>query len=92
MFVFVLLCITLCLFSSFAIILKRKRKLVALLLLSYRCITINNLWLFLTVPWVILQGVIVVFPDHTHLLFEPHKQPTSTTVIQGPKLQCVLPS
>ena len=41
----------LCVHSSFAIILKRKRKLVALLLLSYRCIvTINVLWLFLTVP------------------------------------------
>ena len=51
---------------SFAIILKRKRKLVALLLLSYRCIvTINVLCLFLTVPWVGLQCVIVVFPDHT---------------------------
>ena len=24
--------------------------------------------LFLTVPWVDLQYVIVVFPDHTHLL------------------------
>ena len=60
----------LCVHSSFAIILKRKRKLVALLLLSYRCIvTINVLWLFLTVPWVGLQYVIVVFPDHTHLLF-----------------------
>ena len=56
--------------SSFAIILKRKRKLVALLLLSYRCIvTIYVLWLFLTVPWVCLQYVIVVFPDYTHLLF-----------------------
>ena len=56
--------------SSFAIILERKRKLVALLLLSYRCIvTINVLWLFLTVPWVGLQCVIVVFPDHTHLPF-----------------------
>ena len=31
--------------------------------------TINVLWLFLTVPWVGLQYVIVVFPDHTHLLF-----------------------
>ena len=42
-FVFVLLCIE-CVHSSFAIILKRKRKLVALLLLSYRCIvTINVL-------------------------------------------------
>ena len=67
-----LLCYALrCVHSSFAIILKRKRKLVALLLLSYRCIvTINVLWLFLTVPWVGLQYVIVVFPDHTHLLFE----------------------
>ena len=62
----------LCVHFSFAIILKRKRKLVALLLLSYRCIvTINVLWLFFTVPWVVLQYVIVVFPDHTHLLFCP---------------------
>ena len=60
----------LCAQSSFVIILKRKRNMVALLLLSYRCIvTINVLWLFLTVPWVCLQCVTVVFPDHTHLLF-----------------------
>ena len=60
----------LCVHSSFEIILKRKRKLVALLLLSYRCIvTINVLWLFLTMPLVGLQYVILVFPDHTHLLF-----------------------
>ena len=26
-------------------------------------------WLFLMVPWVGLQYVIVVFPDHTHFLF-----------------------
>ena len=25
--------------------------------------------LFLAVPWVCLRFVIVVFPDHTHLLF-----------------------
>ena len=56
--------------SSFAIILKRMRKPVVLLLLSYSCIvTINVLWAFLTVPWVGLQYVIVVFPDHTYLLF-----------------------
>ena len=55
--------------SSFEIILMRKRKLVVLLLLSYRCIvTINVLWLFLAVPWVGLQCVIVVFPDHTRLV------------------------
>ena len=60
-----------CAHYSFAIILKRKRKLVALLLLSYRCIvTINVRWLFLTVRWVGLQYVILVFPDHTHLIFE----------------------
>ena len=60
----------LCVHSSFAIILKRKRKLVALLLLSYRCIiTVNAMWLFLTMSWVGLQCAIVVFPNHTHLLF-----------------------
>ena len=51
----------LCVHSSFAIILKRKRKLVALLLLSYRCIiTKNVLWLFLRVLWVDLQCVILI--------------------------------
>ena len=59
-----------CVHSSFAIILKRKRKLVVLLILSYRCIVaIYVLWLILTVPWDGLQYVIVVLPDHTHLLF-----------------------
>ena len=44
MFVFNLLFITLCPF--YAIILKRKRKLVALLLFSYRCLDpVNVLWL-----------------------------------------------
>ena len=60
----------LCVLSSFAIILTRKRELVALLLFSFRCIvTVNILWLYLTVPWVGLQCLIVVFADHTHLLF-----------------------
>ena len=57
----------LCVQPSFAIILKRKRKLVALLLQKYY--TIHVLWLLLTVPWAGLQYVIVVFPYHTHLLF-----------------------
>ena len=26
-------------------------------------------WLLLAVPWVCLQFVIMVFPDHTHCLF-----------------------
>ena len=57
--------------SSFLVILTRKREIVALLLLSFGClVTVNVLWLFLTVPWVGLQFVIVVFPDHTHLPFE----------------------
>ena len=60
----------LCVHSSFAIILKGKIKLVTLLVLSYRCIvTINVLWLFLTVQSAGLQCMIVVFPDRSHLLF-----------------------
>ena len=45
-----------------------KRELVALLSLSSWCLVIV-VWLFLAVPRVFLQFVIVVFPDHTHLLF-----------------------
>ena len=51
--------------SSFAINLIGKRELVALLSLSSWCLVIV-VWLFLAVPWVFLQFVIVVFPDHTH--------------------------
>ena len=54
--------------SSFAIILMGKRELVALLSLSSWCLVIV-VPLFLTVPWVCLQFVIVVFPDHTQLIF-----------------------
>ena len=44
--------------------------MVALILLSFGClVTVNILWLFLTVPWVGLECVIVVFSDHTHLLY-----------------------
>ena len=62
------LCLSLfCCASLFANILKRKRKLVALLVLSYRCIvTTNVLWLFLAVLWVGMQCVFVIFSDHTH--------------------------
>ena len=66
LFCYALLCVHL----SFAIILKRKMKVVALLLLSYGCLVTKNVpWLFLTVRWVGLQYVIVVFPDHTHFFF-----------------------
>ena len=45
--------------SSFAIILTRKRDLVALRLLSFGCLAIVNIpRLFLMVPWVGLQFVV----------------------------------
>ena len=43
-------------------------KLVALLNLSSWCLVMVE-WVFLAVPWGCLPFVIVVFPDHTHLLF-----------------------
>ena len=54
--------------SSIAIILMGKRELVALLNLSSCCLVIVEL-LFLAVQWGCMRFVIVVFPDHTHLLF-----------------------
>ena len=54
--------------SSIAIILMGKRELVALLNLSSWCLVMVER-LFLAVPWGCLRFVIVVFPDHTHLLF-----------------------
>ena len=64
-------CALLCVLSSFAIILKRKKELVALLILSYGCcVTVNVLRFFLMAPGVGgLSCVIVVFPNHTQLLF-----------------------
>ena len=54
--------------SSFTIILMGKRELVALLGFSSWC-PMMAVWLVLAVPRVCLRFVIVVFPDHTHLLF-----------------------
>ena len=43
--------------------------------LCFRClVTVNDLWLFLMVPWVGLQHVIVVFPNHTHFLMLLQKE------------------
>ena len=61
-------CALLCVRSSFAIISKGKRELVALLSLSSWCLVIS-VSLFFTMPRFCLQFVIVVFPDHTYLLF-----------------------
>ena len=53
---------------SFAIILMGKRELIALLSMSFWCL-VAVVWLFIVVSRVYLQFVIVVFLDHTHLLF-----------------------
>ena len=63
-------CALLYVHSSIAIILMGKRELIALLNLSSWCFVIVER-LFLAVPRGCLQFVIVVFPDHTHLLFLP---------------------
>ena len=60
-------CTLLYVHSSIAIILMGKRELIALLNLSSWCLVMVER-LFLTVPRGCLQFVIVVFPDHTHLL------------------------
>ena len=61
-------CTLLYVHSSIAIILMGKRELVALLNLSSWCLVMVKR-LFLEVPWGCLRFVIVVFPDHTHILF-----------------------
>ena len=59
--------------SSIAIILMGKREMVALLNLSSWCLGMVKR-LFLAVPRGCLRFVIVVFPDHTHLLFLIHNK------------------
>ena len=61
-------CTLLYVHSSIAIILMGKRELIGLLNLSSWCLVMVER-LFLEVPRGCLQFVIVVFPDHTHLLF-----------------------
>ena len=63
-------CTLLYVHPSIAIILMGKRELIALLNLSSWCLVVVER-LFLAVPRGCLQFVIVVFPDHTHLLFLP---------------------
>ena len=75
-------CTLLYVHSSIAIILMRKRELVALLNLSSWCLVMVER-LFLAVLGGCLQFVIVVFPDHTHLLFLSR---------QGPHLDVAIPA
>ena len=70
-------CTMLCVLSSFVVIWggggrerERERAGRFTLCLSSLCIVVVvAMWLFLAVPWVGLQCVIVVFPDHMRLLF-----------------------
>ena len=62
-------CTLLYVHSSFAFILMGKRELVGLLSLSCWCL-VMVVWLFLAVPWVCLQLVIVVSPDHAHYFLQ----------------------
>ena len=86
-----LLCYALlCVNSSFAITLKMKRNLVALLLLSYRCIGYYKCSVALPHgAWVGLQYVTVVFPDHTHLLFSYDVLKTKLNPIPFIALTCM---
>ena len=61
-------CTLLCVHSGITIILVGRRGLVALLGLSSWCLVVVGR-LFLAVPLGCLRFVIVVFPDHTHLLY-----------------------
>ena len=72
-------CTLLYIHSSIAIILMGKRELIALLNLSSWCLVMVER-LFLAMPRGCLQFVIVVFPDHTHLLFL-NKHPNILTLI-----------
>ena len=61
-------CTLLCVLSGVAVVLVERRELIALLNLSSWCLVMVER-LFLAVPRDCLWFVIVVFPDHTHLLF-----------------------
>ena len=72
-------CTLLYVHSSIAIILMGKRELIALLYSSSWCLVMVER-LFLAVPRGCLQFVIVVFPDHTHLLtLKEHRDRGSIT-------------
>ena len=74
---------------SIAIILMGKRELIALLNLSSWCLVMVER-LFLTVPRGCLQFVIVVFPDHTHLLFFKLCKAAGSTIHGGTRVCQVL--
>ena len=75
-------CTLLYVHSRIAIILMGKRELVALLNLSSWCLVMVER-LFLAVPWGCLRFVILVFPDHTPLLFLLKQQGYVFPIISG---------
>ena len=72
--------------SSIAVILMGKRELIALLNLSSWCLLMVER-LFLAVPRGCLQFVIVVFPDHTHLLFLKQLREGAIITLSGNEFQ-----
>ena len=56
-------------YVSFLILQSSCRGRESLLLYLY-CLIVGVIWPFLIVLWVDLQCVVVVFSDHTHLLFD----------------------
>ena len=64
-------CALLSVHSSFAIISMGKRELIPLHGLSSWCL-MTVVWLFVTMPWVCLQFLVVVFPAHTHFVCFKH--------------------
>ena len=75
-------CTLLYVHSSIAIIFMWKRELVVLLNLSSWCLVMVD-WLFLAVPWGCLRFVIVIFPDHSHLLFLTRDQGVAGSNLTG---------
>ena len=82
-------CTLLYVHSSIAIILMGKRELIALLNLSSWCLVMVE-GLFLAVPRGCLQFVIVVFPDHTHLLFWIYYKQQSNHKLTDMKISLVM--
>ena len=52
--------------------------------------TVSVLWLFLAVPWVGLEYVIVVFPGHTRLQFGTNRVCMNTSFSQSSRLEVKL--
>ena len=79
-------CTLLYVHSSIAIILMGKRELIALLNLSSWCLVMVERF-FLAVPRGCLR--VVVFPDHTHLLFFILKIPISVCFHDKSSHDCI---